>query len=562
MAAEGVIVTRRASMKRAFAAAGIGVLVIWSSAGCPGEQPIDDTPPPAQTLTIELKGTEAATPTAPYDLCARDERPAGSEAGVQIFLDASGSMRGFSVPQVMSPLAQWVKRSAIGAPAANVQFSLIRVQAFSTAGIIDLPARAESVNYPVEHGNTNIDEMIARARDEAITVIATDGVPYTAGAESASCAGQVDVTCVAKRLREFLDDNAHPGMWIVPLFGQYDGKFSAEGQQIPNDPAWADSTARQLKETLGGDIRIRANNGPDRAMNPFFYTGPRTMLLIVLAKDASMGRIFLSALYERAGLYRVALVDEDFTAFTNATDKALAAFTPVELYPGYTPRVTNIHGVRRKRSVADTPEDAGGFIDVKRLHDGTPFRAEVACAAARESTPDEIVDLTFSTASSDVCRKLYSLPSVQYLPELPARTTEADRQDAASVVRSLALSQGSAQQPGSLRGELHIRCAGTGGKPCSSPTTIRVVAKVAYSDAAERLADRRASSGAVAYLQKLSTDSLVTEPFKVLALDRMLIEVMRTITQDASARDAAAIEVCRVDAVPKPAATVTDTSAQ
>ena len=92
---------------------------------------------------------------------------------------------------------------------------------------------------------------------------------------------------------------------------------------------------------------------------------------------------------------------------------------------------------------------------------------------------------------------------------------------------------------------MHVRCAGTGGRPCGAPTTIRVVARVAYSDAAERLADRRAPVGTVAYLQKLSTDSLVDEPFKVLALDRMLIEVMRTITQDASARDVAGIEVCR-----------------
>ena len=544
-------------MKRVIAASVVGVLLILLAAGCPDGTPDDGPPPPPTAPTIDLQGTLSGTPPAAYDLCVRDEQPASSEAGVQVFLDASGSMRGFSVSRVMSPLAQWVKRSAIGAPTANVEFSLSRVQAFSTEGLIDLPPRAESVDYAVGRGNTNLDEMIARARDEEITVIATDGVPYTAGAESVSCAGQVDVTCVAKRLREFLNDNAHPGLWVVPLFANYDGRYSAEGQQIPNDPEWADTTARRLKETLGGDIRLRANNGLDRSINPFFYAGPRTLLLIVLAKDASMGRILLSSLYERANLYQVALVGEDFTAFTGTSDKALAAFTPVELYPGYTPRITLVGGVKRKRAVADVPEDAGGFIDIKRLHDGSPFRAEIACTAARESTPDETIDLTFSTGSSDACWKLYSLPSVQYLPELPSRTGEAERLDAAAIVRSLSLSHGGAQQPGALRGEMHVRCAGTGGRPCGAPTTIRVVARVAYSDAAERLADRRAPVGTVAYLQKLSTDSLVDEPFKVLALDRMLIEVMRTITQDASARDVAGIEVCRVDAVPRPAAATT-----
>lgn len=539
-------------MKRVIAGSAMAaaMLLLTTTARCGrGETPVEDNP----VLTIELKGTAPGTPVAAYDLCIRDERPAERTAGVQVFLDASGSMRGFSVDGVMSPLAQWVKRSAIGAPAAGVEFSLTRIQAFSTEGLIDLPTREEAVNYTVGRGNTNLDEMIGRGDEEAITVIVTDGVPYTSGGQSVSCAGQVDVTCVAKRLREFIDANTHPGMWILPLFGRYDGKFAAEGQQIPNDPEWADTTARRLKETLGGDIKLRANEGADRAINPFFYTGPRTLLVIVLAKDASMGRIFLSSLYERANLYRVALVGENFTAFNDAPDKALGAFTPVELYPGYIPRVSTIRGEIRKRQASEESDDAGGFIAVKPLQEGNPFRVGLACAAARESTPDEIIDLTFSTGGGDVCRKVYSLPSVQYLPELPSKTDDTERQDAAAIMRSLVLTQAGAEQKGALRGEMHVHCSSSGGRPCDQPTTLRVVAKVAYSDAAERLADRKAPVGTVAYLQKLSTDLLTEEPFKVLALDRMLIEVMRTITQDASARDVASIQVCRTDAVPQPA---------
>lgn len=545
-------------MKRLVAASTLSACLALMTLGarCKGET---EEPPPAPPgdATIELKGTVAGTPVGAYDLCVRDERPAERTAGVQVFLDASGSTSGFSVPGVMSPLAQWVKRSAIGSPAAGVEFSLTRLQAFSTDGIIDLPAREETISYKVGHGNTNLDEVIGRAQDEAITVIATDGVPYTTGVQSTTCAGQVDVTCVAKKLREFIDANPHPGMWIVPLFGRYDGKYAAEGQQIPNNPEWAEQTTEHLKETLGGDIRLRANDSEDRATNPFFYTGPRTLLLIVLAKDASMGRIFLSSLYERAPHYRVALLGENFTSFNAMADKPLGAFTPVELYPGYTPRVSSIRGQKRKPS-AEVSEDAGGFIDVRELKEGNPFLARVACAGARESTPDEVVDLTFSTGTKDLCRKMYSLPSVQYLPELPSKTDVNEKQDAATLVRSLSLTQAGADQNGALRGEMHIRCAG-GGRGCENPTTIRIVAKVAYSDAAERLADRAAPVGAVAYLQKLSTDSLVGEPFKVLALDRMLIEVMRTITQDAAAQDVGTITVCRTDPVAK--TTTTETTA-
>ncbi|HET8796439.1 MAG TPA: hypothetical protein VFO89_02050, partial [Thermoanaerobaculia bacterium] len=309
-----------------------------------------------------------------------------------------------------------------------------------------------------------------------------------------------------------------------------------------------------LKETLGGDIRIRANDSADRATNPFFYSGPRTLLLIVLARDAAMGRIFLSSLYERAGLYDVALLGENFTSFNDMLDKPLGAFTPVELYPGYTPRISTIRGVKRKPA-DDAVGDEGGFISIKGLQEGNPFRTEVACAGARESTPDQIIDLTFSTGTRDLCRKMYSLPSVQYLPELPAKTNDREKQNAATLVRSLVLTQSGLNQNGALRGEMHIRCGGDGGSACDHASTIRIIAKTAYSDAAERLADRTSSVGAVAYLQKLSTDSLVHEPFKVLALDRMLIEVMRTITQDAAAQDVATIQVCRTDPVPKAPAT-------
>jgi len=545
-------------MKRLVAASTLSACLAILTLGtrCKGETEVVDPPPPSGDATIELKGTVAGTPLGAYDLCVRDERPAERTAGVQVFLDASGSMRGFSVPGVMSPLAQWVKRSAIGSPAGGVEFSLTRLQAFSTGGIIDLPAREETISYEVKQGsNTNLEEVIGRAQDEAITVIATDGVPYTTGVESTTCAGQVDVTCVAKKLREFIDANPHPGMWIVPLFGRYDGKYAGEGQQIPDNPEWAEQTTRHLKETLGGDIRLRANNSPDRATNPFFYTGPRTLLLIVLAKDASMGRIFLSSLYERAPHYRVALLGENFTSFSAMPDRPLGAFTPIELYPGYTPRVSSIRGQKRKPA-AEVSEEAGGFIDVRELKEGNPFLARVACAGARESTPDEIVDVTFLTGTKDLCRKMYSLPSVQYLPELPSKTDGNEKQDAATLVRSLVLTQAGAGQNGALRGEMRIRCAG-GGRGCDNPTTIRIVAKVAYSDAAERLADRVAPVGAVAYLQRLSTDSLVEEPFKVLALDRMLIEVMRTITQDAAAQDVGAITICRTDPVAKTTTTET-----
>jgi hypothetical protein len=545
-------------MKRVVAACTLTTSLAILSLGvrCGGETEVVDPPsPPAST--IELRGTVAGTPIAAYDLCVRDERPADRSAGVQVFLDASGSTRGFSVASVMSPLAQWVKRASIGSPTSGVELSLTRLQAFSTDGFIDLPTREETVTYEVGHGNTNLDEVIARAQDEAITVIATDGVPYTTGLQSAACAGQVDVTCVAKKLREFIDANPHPGMWIVPLFGRYDGKYAAEGQRIPNNPEWAEQTTRQLKETLGGDIRLRANDSADRATNPFFYTGPRTLLLIVLAKDASMGRIFLSSLYERASQYRVALLGEDFTAFNGMADHPLGAFTPVELYPGYTPRISSIRGEKRK-APANLSDEAGGFISVKELREGNPFQAQVACAGARESTPDQVIDLAFSTGAHDRCRKMYSLPSVQYLPELPVKTGDSEKKDASTLVRKLVLTQATAEQNGALRGEMHIRCAG-GGRGCDNPSTIRIVAKVAYSDAAERLADRTGSVGAVAYLQRLSTESLVEEPFKVLALDRMLIEVMRTITQDAAAQDVGRIDVCRTDPTP-PVATATHTS--
>lgn len=523
-----------------------------------GETPVENPPVLPTAGSIDLKGTPAGTPAAAYDLCVRAEHPSERTAGVQIFLDASGSTKGFSIPRVMSPLAQWVKRSSIGSPAAGVEFSLNRLQAFSTDGIIDLPTHEDSINYTVEHGNTNLDEVIGRAQDEAITVVVTDGVPYTSASQSSACAGQVDVTCVAKKLREFIDRNPHPGMWIVPLFGRYDGKFTTEGQQIPNDPQWAETTAKRLKETLGGTIMIRANGDTDRTINPFFYTGPRTLILIILARDVSLGRIFLESLYERADLYGVALLGESFTSFNDMADKPVGMFTPVELYPGYTPRVSMIRGEKRKPA-ADVPDDAGGFISIKQVQEGNPFQLSVACAGARESTPDQIFDLSFSTGTADLCRKMYSLPSVQYLPELPVKGDENEKQDAASLIRSLTLTQAGGGQIGSLRGEMHIHCGG-GGRPCDHPSTIRVVAKVAYSDAAARLADRTSPAGAVAYLQRLSTDSLVNEPFKVLALDRMMIEVMRTITQDAEAQDVAAVTVCRTDPVKPVAAPATTTT--
>lgn len=265
----------------------------------------------------------------------RQPPPQPERTSVQVLIDNSGSMSGFSA--AIPPLYLWLRQGVSALVDSYVELSQFRACFFNTSfGIGECSGATEPLERPASGANTNLHQAITSAHDYGLTFIVTDGVAYT-GAGTGDCGGGVDAACVARSLLEVLagyslrSPEMRGGLWLIPLASEFRGPFYSELPGRPSDfPRTA--TIAAVQQEVGRRVEIGRPRA-DRSGNLMYdYRGPKMWLLLIIAHDANLGRAAVQALWEQRATAQIQQIDS-IAQHRNG----VSAFQPIEVLPGYVP---------------------------------------------------------------------------------------------------------------------------------------------------------------------------------------------------------------------------------
>ncbi len=485
------------------------VLVVL--AGCGGApRPLPSDAP----ARLDVAPLPAEVSWSPVTTCLdRATAPVGS---VSVLVDSSGSMGGFRRSGALERTVRWVHEtsSRLGAPALTA-YAFDRGRGVAPMDVARA-AQAES------RTDTNLDAALQKAAETDVAVLLTDGVPYSGPGGSASCASGTDVGCVARVLGELMDQGRTGGLWVVPLIVRYSGPLATEGQHVAASTDSSQIVEQELRQVFPrADVRVALKRG--EGGTTMSYEGPKLLLALVVSRSAAAGRRTVSALAQGASLAQLQDLGTDPGGFDPSAQWG-GWLTPIEVYPGVTPRPVRIEPVI-------APEQSG-TIDVATTAGAAPA-VRVSCVAGQAGQVG--ISLKTDDRRTDVpCLKVVSLPALGLGLELPA-----ERDLLAGVVRDASLRR----DDGFLRAT--ASCTDAPAPSCDKPAVLRGASSLAYGPAAEKLLGE---SGGDSYVARLSTDDLPRRPWRVLGLRELLGELLRGRRDVASSDPVFTFSVCRTAA--------------
>jgi hypothetical protein len=443
---------------------------------------------------------------------------------VQVLLDSSGSMGGLG-PSVIGAL-RWVDQAVSRLRDSALILDELRLAQFDQRkGILSSPTfPALSAAY-APSGRTTLHVAIQSSRDYDLTFILTDGVA-AAGLASGDCAAGVDAACVARALRDAVHMEQttavapQPGIWLLPLWGRHSGTFYTEK---PAPTANFDSTVslQKLHDELGQNVSISNPRSDSEENLVFDYTGPRGFLLIVIARSDDLGRRAISALRERMAENGVDAV----TSIRNATG-ALSGFPPIELYPGFLPRLEWLE----LGEVGDKP--MSGTLDVQFVD---RRRITVECAAGRTNIGEFFLDGRRVRGGSR-CVDIYQLPAFEF--GLVGRNRRDEDAAKAFIAGSRRETSGEKE-----RFILTLRCGEGEERPCErDPLTVTWMAQSRYDRS--RGSGKEPRSGGDAIIDSIATVDPVTQPHRIYGLDSLVSIFFDEVRGDQRRVPLADLELC------------------
>ncbi len=529
-----------------------------------GSMTVGCTPPRASATMPDIAPLpwedQARVPRAAMSLCSI-EPPQPVSIGLHVLVDASGSMAGFLPSGVLPVIHQWVGRAASDLGALGVTVASRRLSAFSQRVGVREISQGELAHLPVG-SNTNLDSAVAAASESELSVLVTDGVPFSGDTSSAGCASGTDIGCVAQRFTEALHGAAEPGLWLIPLVVQHQGKLYLEGQKLPRDISangLAESIRRVFPESEVS-IALQADNPQDESASsaPMTYRGPKVLLLFVLSHDHKVGRSFVRTLLQGAQQAQLQSLGSSLAKFNNR-QSASGILRPIEIFPGFLPRIVSIHGASQR------PEGRGNFsgiIDVTSPETdqrrGQRARFEVACRPEKEGWEVWKLDyhLTdFDAPPSEGCGAIFSLPGMglSIAPDAvqPALGTALKNiLPRGRIDEPEALLDG-AKAKGAVPGTVVFRCPASSVEAlpdCGHPGVASVAAIIDYKKSAQAITAPGPTSGGdediFTILDSLSTLEIPREPHKVLGLKALAHQILESAGSQARATPLAAFEVC------------------
>jgi hypothetical protein len=452
--------------------------------------------------------------------CASPPDPGGIRA--QVLVDGSGSMVAFR-PQ-MSDLVDWLylalSHSRLQA-ARNCYFT-----SRASGGLRCSPKRLAASSFRSE-GDTNLHRAIESAAGYDASLILTDGIAATGGTGSGDCSASVDPACVARSMHAAVapqpgePQNLVPGIWALPLVTLASGPFYAEERVAPEEfeRRKAEAAANVANDTGGSAAIGKADRTADGRLT-FQYTGPRQLLILVFARNLTLGRSVVRSLVEQAPFAQVARV-----ASLKEFVKGTAFLTPFEVYPGYR------EPVAWKNVDINRP---GGRPDVKGTVTRTwepPGRLKLSCPKGNN---EAVFVLTRgATPAEGACLDLFSLPQL---------SEGVDVQPP-----SVALLKG--HQSDARTGNLlaTLTCDGSRPLPCA-PVPHRVVwtAKAQWPGTAACVGDGGCRATAVQRLRNMSTTTPSLFPHRIYGLQQMVEIFYRGLGRQGPTVPFASLEICTV----------------
>jgi hypothetical protein len=464
----------------------------------------------------------------PISYCV--EKPSSPDAGdVQVLIDGSGSMVGFDhkLPEVI----KWSQHAVSAIQNSILTIGQSRICTFrEKEGISGCTGMTGGAPLIKSKGDTNLHEAINSAKDYALTFIVTDGVAATGDKGKGDCATGVDAACVARSLVNAIhsdDSNDDRGLWIIPLVAPYDGPFFTE-ESIPPGGFHSEEAIQRVRSDIAMDASIQNPQTGYAGKLVYNYKGPRSLLLIVLAKKSNVGRAAIQALWERAEYLNINEVAE-----IRQYKGGIAALTPVELYPGFLNKV--------RWATLDDPDDPGaseGTLDAKLTKRDEKAAIEINCPNTGPNSATFVLRGSERPSQVAGCVPLRMMPGFSY-DVRPARKEDDDAFH--QFISRFRLPKGSYSSV-----ELDILCAGDATRRCGQdPISVQLVALMHYGQAADRLAESTKPDAALAPFINLSTAHPSMEPHKINALSLIAELFYREIANDARSTVLNSFQVCK-----------------
>ena len=459
-------------------------------------------------------------PPATVTWCAGSLRQASVRA--QFLADDSASMNGF--PAAMPVVAQWVELAFSHLRGSITQYAARRSCYFSQGrGIHDCSSSALAVKAFRAQGNTSLDQAIREAANFDLSVVLTDGIAATGATGGQGCAAGVDASCVAGSLEQAIAPRAGdpqamtPGIWLVPLAASFDGRFYTEQRADPSSFDTGKAAAAVAAET--STVAEITAPGLDAAKQlAYRYRGPRLLLLLVVARDANLGRGFVQALAARREPGGLAALDA-----LKAFQAGVAALPPIEVYPGVLPQW---------RFTGWKPEIVGG----RRLLCGTVgvnwdnSGLRVSCPAGTNGIVGRMI--VQETPSGAGCTALKVAPQIRVsATEFPGepRLLEAARWEGRPVPVLLA----------------KLGCSGDWKKPCGS-SYVQWSGTPDYKATADCLsAAGGCGSAPVQAIAALSTAQLAYQPHRILGLKDTVVSFYQRVAGQTRAIPFLRLDICK-----------------
>jgi hypothetical protein len=501
------------------------ILIVGSCARRPARNSDDGQhfPSPSETVFMEQ----------PVSFCW--QRPLQPKRGsVQILIDSSGSMVGFQPS--LPPLVNWVQHSISQLQQTTLAVENSRVCQFSQGnGIYNCTNFSQAPIAYRAFGDTNLHEAIRSAKDYGLTFIITDGVAATGSRGVGDCAAGVDAACVARALRDVIHaqspegEDIDRGLWIVPLLATYDGTFFTEEPIVPSNFQLAD-TIQQIRADIGVQAQAVVQDprtGYDGRLI-FGYRGPRSMLLIVIARWADVGRAAVQALWERTDYLGVQRI-EQMKGFSSG----LATFSPIEVYPGF------VNSVRWTKLQQSDTSPTRGTMDVY-LETDTTTKSYISMTCPKNGSGEGVYGLSGTTTTAD--QRSGCVP-IRLLPAFSFRFRTVNPEDDSELSQFL---KGYELQGTSYTDlKLHLACTMTKPRPCGEkPISVQWMAYMSYKKAADGLAAPEGGHSVQQQIIDMSTAHPSREPHRIFAFSKTLEAFYREVEQDQRSIVLGSIDIC------------------
>lgn len=483
-------------MKLKFMLAAVAVPVLF---GCHRVEPPCEVRSLKETTRLDVP--EAVRYCRPARLQSRS-------ASAQVLVDSSASMQGF--PNLLGPFQEWNQQALSYARSYGMAWQQQRYCFFRAgAGV----APCSNGKFPASAipaaGNTNLDEAINAARNFDLTVILTDGVAAT-GRQTKDCAGGVDPACVARSLWAAIQpapgssQDTFGGLWIVPMASLYEGPYYTD-KVLPTGSFNSSMVQESVRRDTGGVARVDKTFLDKSGRLAYEYHGPRALVVLVLSKDAELGRAVVGALAARRAETPIEAISslKDFRA-------GLAAMPPIEVYPGYVPQLT-----WRKAALgrnADGLNAICGAMDVAFDEQANLLRL------GPTGDPDQaIVDLR-----GELPAQMADCAEIAQLPVLQVHRSNPARMDFVRAAEWKPLTQPMVQ--------LQIEARKGHGAACGDDAPIlqwRMAPDFAAS--ADRLASNESKTAGM--VDTIASDDSVNDPHRIYGLREMLVKFYRECLQ-------------------------------